>query len=134
MKKAKGEKSDFKYKVVIISIAVGLAVTAFCVLLASIVMYFTEMNSDYATVLATACVGAGCFAAAFYAAVSVKSKGFLIGLIVGFSAFAAITLISFTVCKGNIGINTLFHFIIFTLASLIGGITGVNKSVNKKYI
>lgn len=134
MNKNFGEKNTGKYKIIISSVLIGLTVTALLILIFSVIMFATEMNKDYAVILATASVAAGSFAAAFYAAKTVQSKGFMVGLIVGGITFLAVTLISLIIDKGALSMNTLFHFIIFMLSSLIGGIMGVNKAANKKYI
>lgn len=54
-------------------------------------------------------------------------------MIVGLTVFVMITLLSLVMGNG-FSINTLFHFIIVTLSSLVGGIMGVNGKKRKKYI
>ena len=60
--------------------------------------------------------------------------GVYIGFIIGISTFLIITIISLIINDTALSINTLFHFIIIVLSSLIGGIFGVNKDKNKKII
>lgn len=131
--KSTGEKNN-KYKILIISAVIGLLSSAVFVFLFAALMYFFGLDKAYSVIMATASVAAGCFASAFYAAYSVKEKGLLIGALVGAVAFIAVLLISFVIDKGSVSINTLFHFIIFMLSALSGGVLGVNKAVNKKYI
>ena len=83
--------------------------------------------------LATISVAIGAFATAYSAAKKVGKKGILVGSQVGGVIFGIITVISLFIDKGGITVNTLFHFIITMLASLIGGILGVNKGSTKKY-
>ena len=52
----------------------------------------------------------------------------------GIVTFAVVTLVSLIVDDGGFTQNTIFHFVIIMLASLIGAILGVNKTSNKKYI
>ena len=121
-------------KTVIISGLIGISVTIAFVFLFAAVMYFGGMDKTYSVIFATISVAAGCLAAAFVAAYKNRKKGFLIGLVVGGIAFSVIFLISLISDKGAITVNTLFHLIIFMLSSVIGGVMGVNKSNDKKYI
>jgi len=119
---------------IIKSAIIEIVVTAIFIFIFATVMFFTESAYNYATVFATAAIAFGSLAAAFYVANKVGSRGFLTGLITGGITFIVVTLISLFLDKGAITQNTLFHFIIIILSSLIGGILGVNKAANKKYI
>ena len=47
----------------------------------------------------------------------------------------ALIILAVVVVVGNrLTVNTLFHFVIIVLSSLVGGITGVNADKGKKYI
>ncbi len=128
------ENKSNKTKTIIISAITGVTVTAVCIFLFAAVMYFAELDKIYSVIFATVSVAFGCFAAAYNAAKRNKTKGFLIGLVVGLITFIAVMLISLVVDKGAVGINTLFHFVIFLLSGIVGGILGVNKAANHKYI
>lgn len=112
----------------------GVLTTALFILLFSVFMYLSQMGYEYATVFATVSLAAGTFISAFYAAKKIGEKGFLTGIIVGGITFLLVTVVSLIVDNGSVTSNTLFHFIIIMLSSLIGGIIGVNRAVNKKYI
>ena len=129
-----GEMESNKTKIIILSAVIGVIVTAVFIFIFAAVMYFAELDKMYSVIFATVSVALGCFAAAYTAAQKNKSKGFLIGIIVGGVAFSVILLISLIADKGAVGINTLFHFIIFMLSSVVGGVMGVNKAQNTKYI
>ena len=109
-------------------------VTAVFIFIFSAVMFLTESAYNYATVFATASIAIGSLAAAYYAAKTVGKRGFLTGVATGGITFLIITIISLILDKGEVTSNTLFHFIIIMLSSLIGGIFGVNKDKNKKII
>ena len=128
------ENKSNKTKTIIISTVTGVAVTAVFIFLFAAVMYFAELNKIYSVIFATVSVASGSFAAAYNAAKRNKSKGFLIGVVVGLITFVAVTLISLVVDKGAVSMNTLFHFVIFLLSGIVGGIMGVNKAINQKYI
>ena len=109
------------YSNYIFGFIIGVVVTAVFILLFALVMYLSGAAFKYAPVFATLSVAIGCFAAAFFTAKRQGSRGLL-------------TLVSLIVNSGGITLNTLFHFIIIMLSSLIGGIIGVNKGNRHKYI
>ena len=116
------------------SVLIGVAVTFIFILLFSLLMYFVRLNDGFFLPFATVSVAAGSLAAAYYSASKKGEKGYLTGLICGGITFAAVTLISLAIDKGGLTLNTVFHFFIIMTASLFGGILGVNKGKNKKYI
>ncbi len=109
---------------------IGAIVTAVFILIFALVMYLSGAAFKYAPVFATLSVAI----AAFFTAKMQGSKGLLVGAVIGGIAFILITLVSLIVNSGGITLNTLFHFIIIMLSSLIGGIIGVNKGKSHKYI
>lgn len=108
--------------------------TAISILIFAVVMYFTESGFEYTAIFGTVCVAFGILISAFLTAKKIGKKGFLVGLITSITVFILVTLISLIIDKGAPTVNTLFHLIIYTLSGLIGGILGVNKGNNKKYI
>ena len=131
--KNKTEKTN-KYKTIIVSTVIGAAVTLLFITIFAAIMYFLGLEKMYSTIFATAAVAFGCFAASFYASTRTREKGLLIGAVTGGVTFVLVLIISFIKDSGAVTLNTLFHFIIFMLSSLVGGVIGVNKSENKKYI
>lgn len=113
---------------------IGVAVTLIMMLLFAVIMYAVSLERALAAPLATVSLAVGTFFAAFYVAAKMGNKGYLIGLITGIAVFAAITLVSLLIDRSGLTLNTLFHFIIIMLSSFIGGVVGVNKGKNKKYI
>lgn len=118
----------------ILGFLIGAAVTAVFILLFALVMYLSGAAFKYAPVFATLSVAIGCFVAAFFTAKRQEKRGLLVGTVIGGITFILITLVSLIVNSGGITLNTLFHFIILMLSSLIGGIIGVNKGKSHKYI
>ena len=76
----------------------------------------------------------GAFAAAFYLSGKNGSRGWLTGAAVGGIVFCVLTLISLMINRGGLTQNTLFRFVILMLSSVIGGILGVNRKSQHKYI
>lgn len=134
MKKEYFEKKKNIYSAYIWSFLLEIIVTALGITIFSAVMFLTEWGYEYAPVFATVSIALGCFVSSFFHAKKSGEKGFLSGLIIGVTSFLIILVISLIVDSGAMTVNTLFHFIIIMLSSMIGGILGVNKAKNKKYI
>ena len=112
----------------------GIVVTAVSVALFSAVILFLEMDRIYAPAFATVSLSLGAFFASRYAAKKIGKKGYLTGLVMGLLFFCAVTLFALVFDGNGGGFTTVFRLIIVTLSALIGGISGVNKDKNKKYI
>lgn len=123
-----------KYSIFITGTVLQILVTILSVMLFSAVIYFTEKGYEYAAIFATVSVALGAFISAFYIAKKQKGKAFFIGASVGGATFILITLISLITDKSALTVNTLFHFIIIMLASLIGAVLGVGNSSKQSYI
>lgn len=111
----------------------GVLASLAAMLIFSAVLLFFNIDRAYAAPFATISVAAGCFIASRYTAKKIGDKGYLVGLIIGAVVFVVITVLSLILGNG-FSLNTLFHFIIMMLSSLVGGITGVNSNKHKKYI
>lgn len=122
-----------KYMIYLKGIVAGLVVTAAFVVLFSLLMLVLDLNYRFAAPFATVSVAAGSFIAAYITSKSIGSKGYLVGAAVGIIVFLIVTVVALIVNKSGVTNNTLFHFIIITLSSVLGGIMGVNKK-GKKYI
>ena len=133
MKQDYEKKNGFNYGLIIKTAIFNIITTAVFIFLFAVVMYIAQTGYEYATVFATVSLAAGSLVSAFYLAKKIAKKGFLVGLLVGGTEFIIVTFISLFADKGGITVNTLFHLIIM-LSALIGGILGVNKAANKKYI
>ena len=99
----------------------------------SIILLVFNIDRKYATPFATISVAIGGYVSSRFAAKKIGDKGYVVGLIIGGTIFVTITLISIFI-GNSLSLNTLFHFIIITLSSIVGGIAGVNKDKHKKYI
>ena len=126
-----GKKGYFNY---ITGFIIGVVVAAAFIAVFALVMYFAGAAAEYAPVFATLSVAVGSFAAAFFTARRQGNRGWLAGAIIGGITCILITLISLIINSGGVTLNTLFHFIIIMLSSVIGGIIGVNKGKSHKYI
>lgn len=118
----------------LIGLLIGTAVAAAMLLLSAFLLLKLDIDRAFAAPLATASVSAGTFAASFYNSYKLGDKGYLVGLLTGGAVFLVVLIASLMVTEKGFTINTIFHFVIMLLAGLTGGIWGVNRRINKKYI
>ncbi len=112
---------------------VGVLSTLATMLIFAAVLLVFNIDRAYAVPFATISVAMGSFIASYIAAKKINNKGYLTGLVIGIVVFAIISILS--LIFGNIfSLNTIFHLIIITLTSIVGGILGVNADKHKKYI
>lgn len=125
-----------KLKPITVAIALLSGVAAFFILTAVFSLCITvfENGIEFAPVFANVSAAAGCFVTAFILSLKTGSKGWIIGTVTGVSVFLIVTLISVFANNSGLNANTVFRLAIIILSSLIGGILGVNKVNNKKYI
>lgn len=127
------KNADNKKSAYIIGGVIGVLATLAAMLVFSALLLFLNIDRTYAAPFATISVAVGGFISSYFAAKKIGDKGYLTGLIIGTVVFVVITV--FSLIMGNsLSINTLFHFIIIILSSLVGGIMGVNGNRHKKYI
>ena len=128
------QSGNTRVKHYILGIFIGIIITAVSVAIFSAVILFLEMDRIYAPAFATVSLAIGTFFASRFTAKRIGERGYLVGLIMGLIFFCAVTLFALLFDGDGGGFTTLFRLLIITLASLIGGILGVNKDKNKKYI
>ena len=112
---------------------IGVLVCLAAMLIFAAILLIFNLDRKYAAPFATISVAVGSYAASRITAKKIGDKGYMIGIIIGSVIFIVITVLSMIV-GNSFSLNTLFHFIIIMLSSLVGGITGVNKDKHKKYI
>lgn len=123
-----------KRNIFLISAIIGVSISLLFIFIFSLIMLFGEIDRAFAAPFSTFSVAAGTFFSAMYTAHKIGDKGYLWGIVTGSITFFIILIISLIVDNSGLSMNTLFHFIIILLSSLTGGIIGVNKGKNKKYI
>lgn len=134
MLKISGNESTTGAGVIIKAALLFTGVTALCVIAFAALSCLFPALLAYSVLLATASAALGAFATAFYLSLRAGSKGWLCGLVTGASVFTVLTLASLFINHGGFSSNTLFRLIIIMLSAEIGGIAGVNRRQNKKYI
>ncbi len=126
------KKIDYIFLLKVLIIEVLTTVVAMFVFAAA--LYFLEGGYQFSPLFATISLGIGCFLASLYAAGKIGKNGLLIGAIIGGATFIIVTLAGLMGSKEIFTLNTLFRLIILMLLSFIGGVIGVNKGQNQKYI
>ncbi len=128
-------KNNKKFiKLTVISLVIGAVLSVALMALFAMLIVLFQIDRSYASPLATVSIAAGCFAASFMGGRKIGKNGYLFGLINGVGVFLTITLIALLISDWDFGLNTVFHFVILTMASVAGGIMGVNRIKSKKYI
>ncbi len=117
----------------IIGAVLGVFSTLIAMLIFAAVLLFFNIDRAYAVPFATISIAVGSFIASRITAKKIGERGYLTGLIIGVVVFLIITVLAL-IMGNSLSLNTLFHFIIIMLSSLVGGITGVNAKMQKKYI
>ena len=115
----------------ILSAVVTVITSAAFLMLFSAIIYFFGIDRKFIPLFSTLSAAAGCFAGAFAAAVKIKEKGYLIGLIIGAVWFFVITVISIILGSDGVTLNSLFHLLIILLSGMTGGMAGVNRGSKK---
>ena len=111
----------------------GVLVSFLVMLVFASLLLFLDIDRAYAVPFATISIAIGTIIASRYTAKKIGEKGYIIGIVIGLTVFVTITCVSLIL--GNVlSINTLFHFVIILLASIVGGIMGVNSNKHKKLI
>lgn len=126
------KKIDYIFLLKVLVIEALTTVVAMFVFAAA--LYFLEGGYQFSPLFATISLGIGCFLASLYAAGKIGKNGLLIGAIISGATFIIITLAGLMGSKEIFTLNTLFRLIILMLLSFIGGVIGVNKGQNQKYI
>ena len=125
------EKS--KYFDFIISGIIGLIFGVASIIIFAVIINLTGKGLQFSTLFATISVAVACLATSFFMSFKTEIKGIIIGISVGIGYSVIVLLISLITDKGALTYNTLFHFVIWCLASLIGGVLGANKRISHKY-
>ncbi len=126
-----------KIKAVLLSSAVGMAITS--VLLFVLAFIMTKIDFPQKTVfpLALICSIVGLFLAGFICCKFLKSGGLLYGLLCGVIIYAFSFICELAIFNREITVVALYKLIIYIVSSMIGGVVAVNFNQNplktKKY-
>ncbi len=118
---------------ILIGAAIGAVIAFLVLLIFAAVMLIFNININMASPLSSVALAVGSGVGGFVSAYKNKAKGFICGLINAGVMFLLIAVIGLILSR-NITIMSLIHFAVTILASLIGGILGVNKADKIKVV
>lgn len=130
----KSEKQKTDYKIFAFTALIFLGVTVAALLVFATVMYLIEGGYEYSPLFATISAAIGSLVSSLFLARKKQKNGLLIGGAMGIIVFLLLLITALILGNFKPSINTFFRFIIIMLSSLIGGVIGVNKNSNPKYI
>ena len=130
----KSEKQKTDYKIFTFTALIFLGVTVAALLVFATVMYLIEGGYEYSPLFATISAAIGSLVSSLFLARKKQKNGLLIGGAMGIIVFLLLLITALVLGNFKPSINTLFRFVIIMLSSLIGGVIGVNKNSNPKYI
>lgn len=117
-----------------IGVAVGLLLTALCMVLFAAILAAYDVSDFLVTVFSLTALVLGAIAAGFTASKLYGKNGLLIGMVVGVVLFALILLVSLAINPQSVTIQTLIKLVVTVLCAGLGGILGVNLKRRKKLI
>lgn len=117
-----------------IGVAVGLLLTALCMVLFAAILAAYDVSDFLVTVFSLTALVLGAVAAGFTASKLYGKNGLLIGMVVGVVLFALILLVSLAINPQSVTIQTLIKLVVTVLCAGLGGILGVNLKRRKKLI
>ncbi|MEE1025855.1 MAG: TIGR04086 family membrane protein [Acutalibacteraceae bacterium] len=112
----------------------GITVTLCLFVLLALIMSFSILPTNSASVVASIAIAAGSFFGGFSAAKKLGKNGLVIGAICGFLLFIILTLIGVAAFKSAPGTSTVIRLLIFVVSGAIGGIIGVSGNDKRKIV
>jgi putative membrane protein (TIGR04086 family) len=119
---------------VLIGAAVGIAVTLALLLVCAFVFTLRDIPESAALPVSSVAAGLGALCGGFASARMVRKQGMMIGAITGAIIFIVTVAASIIADSGAFTANTPIRLLIMVLASVIGGILGVNYGAKRKMI
>ncbi len=117
------------YTNILMGAGIGFAITISVLFLMAVLMIIADIGNEFSSPLSSIALGIGSLAGAFISAYRNEKKGFICGIINATAIFILVFVVGLIINR-EMTMMTFFHFIITLLASLIGGILGVNKAAS----
>ena len=124
------QKTDMRKKY-LKGFAYGTAVSLLLLVFAAILMTKKDISINTVKILSTIIFGISGFVTAYITAKAIGSRGLKNGFISGLIVFIIVTLIGFCL-GGTFNIYMLLKFFVISLASIIGGVMGVNAKAKRR--
>lgn len=120
---------NINIKYIALGLLLGITTTFICLFLFAIVIYYTNMSTDYVNTLSSVGMGFGCLIGSFYTSKKTKKNGMLMGSIISILLFILTLFSSLAIKNDGLTILSLIHLIVMILSGCIGGILGVNTKI-----
>ena len=129
-------KYNVSEKIVIYSIAVlvGALISFFALLLFAALCLYLDLQENYSFFVSGVCLAIGGFNSGFLSSKKLKKKGILNGFVCGMFLYLIVLIISLFFRESGVTSNTLYRFLLTIIASMMGGVIGVNFKSKRKYI
>lgn len=118
---------------ILISSALGVAVTFIALLLIALVMLLANINLNMSSPLSSIALSLGSGFGGYLSAYKNKAKGFICAMVNAGLIFLLIAAVGLILSR-NITLMSLIHFAVTVLSSLIGSILGINKAEKIKVV
>ncbi len=105
----------------------GVVMTSIVLLLSALVMSRVDLPQSAVPLLSTGALMIGSFVAGYVSAWLIRSNGLVWGLLCGFLIFFVCMFCELFLMQGEVGELALYKMAICAVASMIGGVLGVNK-------
>ena len=112
--------------------ALGIAITAALLLIASVILCYTKLPGSTADLFVVVASIAGIFGAGVFSAFGSAGYGWLQGGIAGVLYTLVLFVASLIVCGFSGALHTILTFAVGFVAGAAGGITGININFQKK--
>lgn len=117
-----------------VGILISAVISIIFLFLFAFILTIGNFSEDMALPLSSVSLGIGSFIGARYAAKKINEKGYLCGLIIGFSVFIINLIISLIFNSDNITLFSFIRLVIILLMAMLGGILGINSKDNRSLI
>lgn len=120
-------------KPLILGVIVSIISSLIIVAIFAIAATNLAVSDDAILVMAITSMAIGAFIGGIVSAKLYNEKGFLIGALNGTAFFLITTIISIAINPEALTMISIIKLLVFTLASMIGGVIGVNITRKRKF-
>ncbi len=117
-----------------IGVLVGALISFVSILVCAFILTLRDFEPSTAIPLSNVCLAIGSAVGGYVCALTHRTKGLIMGALVGLIMFLIITVIALIANGISLTINTPIRFAVMTMLSAAGGVVGVNRSSKRKMI
>lgn len=121
------------FKSVLWGILSGILAVLIILFIFSLVISKVDIADSVLSVMTTGAVGIGSFVASFISGKILKSKGLIVGAVCAFIFCIIILVLGVSAFSNNFSSLGIIKCVVIVSSSLIGGVSGVNFKIRKKF-